>query len=169
MFKSATPKKVNSENLPPGKIYLKIETPGKKSQSRDSLDCYIHTPVRIKNGIVHFHMHSKSQFRGSGTVGITFQVPVAQLYFLPMQCTSDGHTFCSMLHVPCHFVSFCDPCDPSLGSLEDISPAQIYCADLTSVVFFFLSFVAICSLNETHFFILVSSDPILFSLSFPVF
>ena len=72
MLESATPKKVNSENLPPGKIYLKIETPGKKSQSRDSLDCYIHTPVRIKNGIVHFHMHSKSQFRGSGTVGVTF-------------------------------------------------------------------------------------------------
>ena len=30
----------------------------------------------------------------------------------------------------------CDPCDPSLGSLEDISPAQIY--------------RAICSLNEIY-------------------
>ena len=29
IFESATPKKVNSANLPPGKIYLKIETPGK--------------------------------------------------------------------------------------------------------------------------------------------
>ena len=28
-FESATPKKVNSANLRPGKIYLKIETPGK--------------------------------------------------------------------------------------------------------------------------------------------
>ena len=28
-FESTTPKKVNSANLPPGKIYLKIETPGK--------------------------------------------------------------------------------------------------------------------------------------------
>ena len=57
-----------------------------------------------------------------------------------------------------------------LGLLsEDISPAQIHRADLTSVVFFLLSFVAIYSLNETYIFILVFSDPILFSLSFPVF
>ena len=66
-------------------------------------------------------------------------------------------------------ISF-DPCDPSLGSLEDISPAQIYHADLTSVIFFLLYFVAIYSLNvgNIHFFILVFSDPTLFSLSFPV-
>ena len=43
----------------------------------------------------------------------------------------------------------CDPCDPSLVCLDDISPAQIYHADLTSVVFF-LSFVAIYSLNVTY-------------------
>ena len=29
IFESATPKKVNSAHLPPGKIYLEIETPGK--------------------------------------------------------------------------------------------------------------------------------------------
>ena len=29
IFESATPKKVNWANLLPGKIYLKIETPGK--------------------------------------------------------------------------------------------------------------------------------------------
>ena len=69
----------------------------------------------------------------------------------------------------------CNLCDLSLGSLEDISPAQIYRADLNSVVFFLLSFVAIYSLNETYFSILVFSDPILFSLFlflcsvFPVF
>ena len=28
-LESATPKKVNSANLPPGKIYFEIETPGK--------------------------------------------------------------------------------------------------------------------------------------------
>ena len=50
----------------------------------------------------------------------------------------------------------CDSCDLSLGSLEDISPAQIYCADFNSVVFFLLSFVVMYSLNETYiFFILV--------------
>ena len=38
-----------------------------------------------------------------------------------------------------------DPCNPSLGSLEDISPAQVYHADLNSVVFFLLSFVVIYS------------------------
>ena len=38
----------------------------------------------------------------------------------------------------------CNPCNPSLGSLDkDIFPALIYCADLTSVIFFLLSFVAI--------------------------
>ena len=30
-FESATPKSVNSAKLPPGKIYLKIETTGKKT------------------------------------------------------------------------------------------------------------------------------------------
>ena len=47
-------------------------------------------------------------------------------------------------------MSSCDPCDPSLGSLEDIFLAQIYCADLTFVVFFLLSFVVIYSLNVTY-------------------
>ena len=41
------------------------------------------------------------------------------------------------------FCAGCHPCDPSLGSLEDISPAQMYRADLNSVVFFLLSFVVI--------------------------
>ena len=47
----------------------------------------------------------------------------------------------------------CDPCSPSLGSLEDISPAQIYRENLSSVVFFVLSFVVIFSLNETYIFL----------------
>ena len=53
---------------------------------------------------------------------------------------------------PKHFSgvrSFCDPCSPSLGSLEDISTAQIYRANLKSVAFFLLSFVVIYSLYET--------------------
>ena len=56
-----------------------------------------------------------------------------------------------------------------------ISPAQIYCADLNSVVFFLLSFVVIYSLNKTYSLILVFSDPILFYLllflctTFPAF
>ena len=78
------------------------------------------------------------------------------------------------LYLPA-LAQICNLCDLSLGSLEDISPAQIYRADLNSVVFFLLSFVAIYSLNETYFSILVFSDPILFSLflflcsTFPVF
>ena len=81
---------------------------------------------------------------------------------------------CSRLSV-CVSICLCDPCNPSLRSLENICPAQIHCADLKSVVFFLLSFVAIYSLNETYFSILVFSDPILFSLflflcsTFPVF
>ena len=75
---------------------------------------------------------------------------------------------CSRLSV-CVSICLCDPCNPSLRSLENICPAQIHCADLKSVVFFLLSFVAIYSLNETYFFISVFSDPVLFSFSFPVF
>ena len=56
--------------------------------------------------------------------------------------------YCSLLFIIA--VASCDLCDPSLGFLEDISPAQIYRADLTSVVFFPLSFVAIYSVNETY-------------------
>ena len=70
----------------------------------------------------------------------------------------------------------CDPCDYSLGSLDDISLAQIYRADLNSVVFFLLFFVVMYSLNETiSLFISVFSDLILFYLflflytTFPVF
>ena len=69
----------------------------------------------------------------------------------------------------------CDPCDPSLGSLENISPAQIYRADLTSVVFFFLSFVAIYFVNETYissfqsFQILFFSVFLFLSYNFPIF
>ena len=61
-----------------------------------------------------------------------------------------------------------DPCDPSLVSLEGISPAlyiyiyiYIYRADLISVVFFLLS---LFSKWNIYFFILVFSDPFLFSL-----
>ena len=42
----------------------------------------------------------------------------------------------------------CDPYNPSLGFLEDISLAQIYRAELNSLVFLLISFVA-NSLNET--------------------
>ena len=64
-------------------------------------------------------------------------------------------------------VLYCNPCHHSLGSLEDISPAQMYCANLNSAVSFLPSFAVICSLNETYiFFILVFSYPILFCLFF---
>ena len=53
------------------------------------------------------------------------------------------------LYLPA-LAQICNLCDLSLGSLEDISPAQIYRADLNSVVFFLLSFVAVYSLNETY-------------------
>ena len=61
-------------------------------------------------------------------------------------------------------------CDPSLGSLEDISQVQIYCANLNSVVFLRPSSVAIYSLNETYilYFILLVSYSFL-SPSFSVF
>ena len=71
--------------------------------------------------------------------------------------------------------SLFSPCDPLLGSLEDISPAQIYCADLISAIFFLLSFVAIYSLNETYissfqsFQILLFSDFLFLCCTFPVF
>ena len=55
--------------------------------------------------------------------------------------------------------------NPWLGSLKDISQAQIYCAKLTSVVFFLLSFIVTYSLNKIYIFsILVSSYPIFFCL-----
>ena len=44
---------------------------------------------------------------------------------------------CSRLSV-CVSICLCDPCNPSLRSLENICPAQIHCADLKSVVFFLL-------------------------------
>ena len=65
-------------------------------------------------------------------------------------------------------------CDPSLGSLEDISPAQIYRANFISVVFF-LHCCYRFSKRNIYLFILVFSDPILFCLFiflssiFPVF
>ena len=74
-----------------------------------------------------------------------------------------------------HIPDSCDPRDPSLGCLEDISPAQIYRAELTSVVFFFLSFVAIYSLNETNISSFQSFQILFFSVflflcsNFPVF
>ena len=92
-----------------------------------------------------------------------------QIFLIGQVATVESQQFCK------RELNVCDPCDPSFGSLEDISPAQIYRADLNSVVFFLLSFVAIYSLNETYFSILVFSDPILFSLFlflcsvFPVF
>ena len=53
-----------------------------------------------------------------------------------------------------------------LGSLEGNSPPQIYRADLNSIFPFLLTFVAIYSLSKSNMyvFILVFSDPILFSL-----
>ena len=53
------------------------------------------------------------------------------------------------LYLPA-LAQICNLCDLSLGSLENISPAQIYLADLNSAVFFLLSFVAVYSLNETY-------------------
>ena len=47
IFESAIPKKVNTANLPLGKIYLEID-PWKKSQSTDPLDFYVHTHVMDK-------------------------------------------------------------------------------------------------------------------------
>ena len=55
IFESATLKKVNSANLPPRKIYLKIETPAKNHNQGTpwivtSIPLY---NVWIKNGIAH--------------------------------------------------------------------------------------------------------------------
>ena len=64
-------------------------------------------------------------------------------------------------------VLYCNPCHHSLGSLEGISPAQMYCANLNSAISFLPSFVVICSLNETYIlFILVFSYPVLFCFFF---
>ena len=65
----------------------------------------------------------------------------------------------------------CNPCNPSLGSLEDISPAQIYilCRPHFPCFLPFLSCYLVSKCN-IHFFILVFLNPTLFtSLSFPVF
>ena len=65
----------------------------------------------------------------------------------------------------------CNPCDPSLGSLEDISPAQIciLCRPHFPCFLPFLSCYLVSKCN-IHFFILVFLNPTLFtSLSFPVF
>ena len=53
-----------------------------------------------------------------------------------------------------------------MRSLEDISPAQIYRANLNSVVFFLLSFVVIYSLNETCISLFQSFQILFFSVSF---
>ena len=45
IFESTTPKKVNSAHLPPGKIYLEIEDPGKNHYQGTPLDFYVHTPA----------------------------------------------------------------------------------------------------------------------------
>ena len=80
----------------------------------------------------------------------------------------------SLAQIPAGTCS-CDPCDPLLGSIEDISPAQIYRADLTSVVFFLLSFVAIYSLDEKYISSFQSFQILFFSVflflcsTFPVF
>ena len=60
--------------------------------------------------------------------------------------------------------NFCYPCDPSLGSLGDISPAQIYCADLNSVIFFLLPFIVLYFLNKTYISLSIFEYP-KFSLS----
>ena len=61
----------------------------------------------------------------------------------------------------------CSPCGLSLGSLEDISPAQIHYAKINSIVVFFPSFVFIYSPNKTSIdFILVFLYPTLFYLLF---
>ena len=55
-----------------------------------------------------------------------------------------------------------DPCNPSLGSLEDISPAQIYRADLTSVVSSFFPSILLFSV----FLFLCSTFPVFYFLPF---
>ena len=60
-----------------------------------------------------------------------------------------------------------DPCYPSLGSLDNISPAQVYCTNLKYITFFLPSFVVICSLNKIYIVIIwVFSYPTFFCLSF---
>ena len=58
----------------------------------------------------------------------------------------------------------CDPCDPSLGSFEDISPAHVSCRPQFRR--FLPSFLCcfVFSKWNIHFFILVFSDPIPFCL-----
>ena len=65
-----------------------------------------------------------------------------------------------------HFTVHCDPCNPSLASLEDISLAQMYRANLNSIIFFLLCFVIIYSLNETYISLFQSFPILFFSVSF---
>ena len=65
-----------------------------------------------------------------------------------------------------HFTVHCDPCNPSLASLEDISLAQMYRANLNSTIFFLLCFVIIYSLNETYISLFQSFPILFFSVSF---
>ena len=60
----------------------------------------------------------------------------------------------------------CNLCDASLGSVEDISRAQIYRVHLNSVVFFLLSFTAIYSLNEKYISSFYSFQILFFSVCF---
>ena len=52
IFESTTTKKVNSAHLPPGILYLEIETPEKNNnQGTPGIFTSIPLPVQIKNGI----------------------------------------------------------------------------------------------------------------------
>ena len=61
------------------------------------------------------------------------------------------------------------PCDPSLGSLEDISPAQIYLSNLNAVFFFLSCLVTIYPPNKTHILVILVFRILLFSVFFLVF
>ena len=67
-----------------------------------------------------------------------------------------------------NYNSTCDPCNPSLESVEDFSPAKIYRTNLSSIVFFLLCFLVVFSLNETYISLFYRSYSFL-SLSFHVF
>ena len=57
-------------------------------------------------------------------------------------------------------------CNPSLASLEDISPAKIFCGDFNFIVFFLLSIVVNYCLNETYISSFQSFQILFFSVSF---
>ena len=67
-------------------------------------------------------------------------------------------------------IPFLQSGSPSFGSFEAISPAQIYCANLNSSVFFLLSFVVMHFLNEAFIFLyfILSVSYSFHSLSFTV-